>query len=76
MPSKSLILILGMIKINKINEENNTLTKSNTVYGIVVNEKRRLAATLETPHMEAPARDSIIPIDLSFMCLKGLRNLN
>jgi hypothetical protein len=56
----------------KINDEKITLTKSNTVYGIVVIENRRLAATLETPHMEAPTRDSIIPIDLSFIYLKGL----
>jgi hypothetical protein len=60
------------MKMNKINEENVTLTKSNAKYGIVVMEKRRLAATLETPHIEAPTRDSIMPTDLSLMYIERL----
>jgi hypothetical protein len=62
-----------MMKMNKISEEKITLTKSNTVYGIVVIEKRRLAATLETPHIEAPTSDSSIPTDLSFMLIRSLK---
>jgi hypothetical protein len=62
-----------MMKMNKINEENITLTKSNAKYGIVVIEKSRFAATLETPHIEAPARDSIMPTELSLMHPEALR---
>jgi len=56
-----------MIKMNKIREENITLTNNNTAYGIAVMVKSRFTTTLETPHMEAPTRDSIKPIDLSLI---------